>query len=120
MKIEVLYFEGCPNHKPTVERTKDVLQRLGVDANIHELEVTQNDDPMIMKFAGSPTVLIDGQDIDPRLRAAPNYGFGCRTYGGAGVPPVEMIEAALREACNRHDCGPSRASPTDDEHIRPS
>jgi len=101
MKIEVRYFESCPNHKPTVERVQQVIDRLAVDADVSEVEVTQDDDPATMKFLGSPTVLIDGQDIDPAQRERASYGFGCRTFGGAGVPPVEMIEQAVREASDR-------------------
>ncbi|NOZ72789.1 MAG: hypothetical protein GXP38_12910 [Chloroflexi bacterium] len=97
MKIDVLYFEGCPNHKPTVQRVKDVLVRLGIGAEVNEVEVTPKDDPATLKFIGSPTVLIDGQDIDPAQRHGANYGFGCRTFGGAGMPSIEMIEWAVQE-----------------------
>ncbi|GIW77721.1 MAG: hypothetical protein KatS3mg104_2784 [Phycisphaerae bacterium] len=117
MKIDVLYFKGCPNHKPTVQRLKEVIHRMGVLAEVCEIEMTQNDDPVTMKFIGSPTVLVDGQDIDPTQRTKHNYGFGCRMFDGAGVPPVEMIEQAIREASHRasdhgagtHDCCSSQA-----------
>lgn len=98
MKIEVLYFAGCPNHKPTVERVSEVVHRLGIDATVNEVEVKQGDDPKALRFAGSPTVLINGRDIDPTSQHGANYGFGCRMFGGAGVPPVEMVERAIREA----------------------
>ena len=108
MKIDVLYFQGCPNHEPTVQRVRRVISRLGVTADVREVELTQEDDPVAMKFIGSPTVLIDGQDIDPTQRVNASYGFGCRTFGCAGVPPVEMIEQAVREASDygggTHDC----------------
>lgn len=96
MKIDVLYFEGCPNHKPTVRRVRDVLDRLEVKAVLNEVEVTQDDDPATLKFVGSPTVLIDGMDIDPVQRQGVAYGFGCRTFGGEGVPPRQMIERAVQ------------------------
>lgn len=96
MKIEVLYFEDCPNHKPTVERVKQVIDRLGVAADVREVELTQDDDPVIMKFIGSPTVLIDGRDVDPAQRAGASYGFCCRTFGGEGMPPVDIIENAIQ------------------------
>lgn len=115
MKIEVLYFEGCPNHPPTVERVKQVVNRLGIPADVREVELTQDDDPVALKFIGSPTVLINGQDIDPAQREGAGYGFGCRTFGGAGVPPVEMIEQAVREASGAggsdHDCCLPKTAP---------
>ena len=39
MRIEILYFEGCPNHTPTVELVKRVIADLGVPADIEEVEV---------------------------------------------------------------------------------
>lgn len=108
MKVDILYFHGCPNHQPTVQRVRDVINRLGITAEVREVELTPNDDPVAMKFIGSPTVLIDGQDVDPAQRTGAHYGFGCRTYGGAGTPPTQMIERAVREALHddggKHDC----------------
>lgn len=97
MKIQVLYFTGCPNHEPTVTRIHQVVQRLGINVPIEQVEVTDQDDPAKIKFVGSPTVLINGQDIDPAQRDGGSYGFGCRTFAGEGVPPEAMIEAAIRE-----------------------
>ncbi len=98
MKIDVLYFEGCPNHKPTVRRVRETLGRLGIEAEVNEVEVTAEDDAAALKFIGSPTVLIDGQDIAPAQRQKAGYGFGCRTFGGAGLPSAEMMENAIRTA----------------------
>lgn len=113
MKIDVLYFQGCPNHAPTVQRVKEVLDQLGIAAEVNEVEVTQHDDPAALKFIGSPTVLVAGQDIDPGQREGANYGFCCRTYDGAGMPSVQMLAQAVREAAggNGHgDDGDSRAT----------
>jgi copper chaperone CopZ len=95
VQVRVLYFEGCPNHPPTIERVRSVADRLGVDLNLQEIEVTAEDDPYRLGFRGSPTVQINGLDIDPSQRDQDNCGFGCRTYDGAGVPDDELIEAAL-------------------------
>lgn len=102
MNIEVLYFDGCPNHRPTLERVTQAVSRLGVIADVREVKLGQDDDPVAMKFIGSPTVLIDGQDIDPAQRAEASYGFGCRTFGGANMPDVDMIETAIIEAAGAY------------------
>ena len=39
MKIEVLYFEGCPNHVPAIEVLRETLNSLGYEEEIHEVEV---------------------------------------------------------------------------------
>lgn len=98
MNIEVLYFDGCPNHEPTVARVREVVRKLGVDAHITEVRVTQDDDCVALKFLGSPTVLVNGRDIDPACREGVRYGFACRTFAGQGVPPASMIEQAILEA----------------------
>ncbi|MBI1367133.1 MAG: hypothetical protein GC162_00615 [Planctomycetes bacterium] len=98
MRIDILYFEGCPNHEPTVQCVRRIARRLGIEAPVHEVEVTPSDDPAALKFLGSPTVLIDGRDIDPACREGASYGFGCRTFAGIGMPDDTLIEQAIREA----------------------
>ena len=51
-----------------------------------------------LRFLGSPTVLIDGLDIDPTARDRTDYAMVCRLYDRSGVPPAEMIADAIREA----------------------
>ena len=97
MKIEVLYFEGCPNHPPVVELVRQVVADLGADATIEEVEVHGPDDVTQLRFLGSPSVHVDGIDVDPAARERNDYAFGCRTYDGAGMPSRDMIESAIRE-----------------------
>ena len=40
MKIEVLYFEGCPNHKLAVARIEELLREEGISAELHEIDVS--------------------------------------------------------------------------------
>ena len=98
MKIEVLYFEGCPNHESTVKRVKDVIDELGIVAEIVEVEISGPEDAVARRFHGSPSVHVDGVDIDPEARDRTNYGYACRTYGGEGDPPRGLIIAALTDS----------------------
>lgn len=97
MKIEVLFFEGCPNSTPTLDLVKQVASELGVDAVISTVEVNDPDQANRHRFFGSPSVQINGIDADPAVRSRTDYAYGCRMYGSAGTPPREMIEAAIRE-----------------------
>ena len=97
MKIDVLYFDGCPNHPPVVELVRQVVADLGVDADIEEIGVHGPDDATRLRFLGSPSVHINGIDIDPQLRDREDFAFGCRTYDGAGMPTRAMMESAVRE-----------------------
>lgn len=96
MKIEVLFFGGCPNHEPTVEIVHEIVRDLEVNIQVNEVEVCTAEGASSMRFLGSPTVQIDGVDIEPSRREDTDYAMSCRMYGSSGVPSRELIEAALR------------------------
>jgi hypothetical protein len=97
MKIQILYFEGCPNHLPTVALVHQVVAKLGKEIQIEEVEVTSPDDAVSKRFLGSPTVLVNGVDIDPCARQRTDYGFSCRIYDGMyGLPSGDLLMAALQ------------------------
>ena len=102
MKIEILYFSGCPNHAPAVDRVREVLEQEGMSADMVELEVKDAVTAEIVRFLGSPSIRIDGRDVEQTARTACGFGLMCRTYidegRRAGVPPRELIRAAVREA----------------------
>ena len=101
MKVEVLYFNGCPNHLPTVERVRDILHGMGLHHDVREIEVDTYEKAEASRFLGSPSVRIDGVDIEPPARNAKVFGLTCRTYvDGAtrtGLPSRELISAAITE-----------------------
>ena len=98
MRIDILHFAGCPNHPPTAEMVRDVVQSLGLDATIREFEVSGAAAAARMRYFGSPTVQVNGQDVDPAARDRVDFSFGCRLYGRSGSPPRALMEKALREA----------------------
>jgi hypothetical protein len=106
MKVEILYFSGCPNHVPAVDRVREVLAQEGTAAEMVEVEVKDAATAQQVGFLGSPSIRVDGQDVEPAVRGARGFGMMCRTYvdgGGrrAGVPPPDWIRAAVREAKGR-------------------
>ena len=96
--IEVLYFDGCPNLEPTVALARDVAAELGIAAGIREVEIRDEADAERLRFLGSPTVRVNGIDIDPEAVARTDYAFSCRLWGESGVPPRELMLSALRGA----------------------
>ena len=102
MKIEIFYFSGCPNRAPAVARVREVLQQEGTDADLVEVEVAEPAAAERVGFLGSPSIRVNGQDIEPAAREARGFGMMCRTYVDGdqrvGVPPPEWIRAALRAA----------------------
>ena len=97
MKIEVLYFKGCPNYAPATERLRTVLREEGLPAEIFDIEVKDESAAKALEFFGSPTIRVDGLDIEANSRNIKETGFACRRYPG-GLPSEEMIRAALKEA----------------------
>ncbi|MGB9623262.1 MAG: DF family (seleno)protein [Phycisphaerae bacterium] len=97
MTIEVLYLKGCPNYPPTLALVREVVAELGSPARVVPVEVREAADAERCRFPGSPTVRVNGIDIEPAARNRMDYAWGCRRYGRAGVPPRELIVAAIRE-----------------------
>jgi hypothetical protein len=95
MLIEVLFFRGCPNHIPTVSLVRSVVRDLGITASISEIEVNEPSEALRLRFLGSPTVKVEGEDIETERRGDQDYGLSCRMYGSSGVPSREMIASAL-------------------------
>jgi hypothetical protein len=99
MNVEILYFEGCPNHAIALEMVRRVLDREKIQANVRSVEVANEKAAEFARFLGSPSVRVDGADIEPG-REDDSPFFGCRTYtvGGktVGVPPEKWLVDALR------------------------
>ena len=99
MTVEVLYFEGCPNHEPAVERVREVLRAEGIVDEVKEVEVRDAQTAERLRFLGSPTIRVNGIDVEPSALASESFGLVCRTYRDgccqSGVPSAELIRKAL-------------------------
>lgn len=100
MNIELLYFDGCPNHEPVLARLPQLLVHAGISPMDIGLQRIESDaDAQHQRFLGSPTVRIDGKDIEPGAEQRQDFGLKCRLYrtehGLTGSPPDEWILAAL-------------------------
>jgi len=103
VKVEVLYFKGCPNHQPVIEQVQQVLHSEQINVPVDEVEVTDATMAQRVGFLGSPSIRINGLDIEPEARGLQTFGFGCRTYSDAdgrrsGLPSLSAIRQALSEA----------------------
>lgn len=97
MLIEVLFVPGCPSHAPAVESLREVLRFEAINAAIQEIAVTDEVMASSLKFPGSPTVRINGRDVESTSHQS--YGLACRLYpGGTGVPSVEVLQRAVAGA----------------------
>lgn len=113
MNIEVLYFEGCPNHLPAIEMVRETLRSLGRQDGIHQVEVRTQADAEAMGFLGSPSIRINGADIEPWAQTAKAFGLSCRTYldgsHRSGVPSRELLRRAISEGMTDVSANPATA-----------
>jgi hypothetical protein len=96
MTIEVLTVEDCPHVDAALSRVRAILDETGIAANVAHVVVRDGEAARRLRFPGSPTIRIDGLDVEP---VADGYGLACRVYRDgdsiSGVPPVQLIEAAV-------------------------
>lgn len=102
MRVELLCFEGCPNSAPALERIHAVLKSEGIDATVLAIEVETPEEAQRLRFLGSPTIRVDGVDVEPSAGERTDFGLMCRTYsdggGVTGIPPASMLSHAVRAA----------------------
>lgn len=103
MRIQFLYFSGCPSYREGLESLKQTLRQLGLKENFEMVNIETDEMAKEYRFFGSPTIRINGEDIDPKARGAKITGYkGCRIYqteeGIKGAPTIGMIKKALKEA----------------------
>jgi hypothetical protein len=99
LKVELLYFAGCPNYPPALKLLTDVLRECGLEEKITEISVRDFHHATVLAFPGSPTIRINGKDIEGELPPRRSSGLTCRTYivdgKRQGVPPAEWIHKAV-------------------------
>lgn len=98
--VEFLYWAGCPSHPEARELLEEVLQARGVDVAVDVREVRTQEEARELAFPGSPTIRVDGRDVDPAGAEEPP-SLSCRIYRLANgrvspVPTREQIEEALQ------------------------
>ena len=100
MKLEILYFEGCPTYGEARRALSEALRAEGLDGEIGLVAVETNEEAERFRFPGSPTIRADGRDLFP-VPGRPAWALGCRTYrtpeGLRGSPTAEMVRASLRD-----------------------
>lgn len=101
MRVELIYDKGCPNVAATRANLLQAFTAAKLEAKWTEWERSSPASPTYVARFGSPSVLVDGLDVEGEN---PTESVSCcRLYASAGgrysgTPTVELIEAALRKA----------------------
>jgi hypothetical protein len=100
--VEILYFDGCPNHEGARRLVERVSGELGLEPELRLIEIPDDKAAQRLRFLGSPTIRVDGQDVDPHAGDRQDYARSCRVYrtedGFAGQPQERLVRDALERA----------------------
>jgi hypothetical protein len=101
MRIEFFYWEECPSHDEALTRLRTVLREEGLSVAVDVIRVDTEEKATTQQFLGSPTIRIDGMDIQPP--GENQIGLSCRVYltddgRVTPLPTEEMIRRAVRAA----------------------
>ncbi len=109
MKIELYYFDDCPSYERARENLKEALRLERLAQEVEMVSVISEPDAQSKRFIGSPTIRINGMDIEAPEAEEKGYGYGCRIYAengsSAGWPSVERIRQALQAAMSVTESG---------------
>ena len=100
MRVQLLYFDECPNWQVTDARLREALEILGRPVEVEQVLVTTPEEAERWNFRGSPSVLVDGED--PFAQPRTPVGLSCRLYrtpeGLGGSPTVDQLVEVLSRA----------------------
>lgn len=97
MRIELLYVPGCRNYEPAMECLRKVLASQSVRDEIATRSVSTQAEAKALGFPGSPTIRINGEDVEPNQAGVP--GLACRLYSNRnGVPSEAVLRTAIAAA----------------------
>ncbi len=100
--VELLHTEGCPNALEYPPQLRRLAATAGVDAPVTVRLITDAEQAHDEAFLGSPTVQVNGRDVDPGAATRTEYGLSRRLYpepdGRRGTLPDAWVIALLRPA----------------------
>ena len=104
--VELLYFDSCPNYVDYLPRLRALLAAADFPEDVTLRNIDSEELAVAERFLGSPTVRVDGHDVEPNADTRGEYGLQCRLYrtasGWAGYPPDDWV----RESLARHGADP--------------
>ena len=100
--IELFYFKGCPSWERALENLEEAMRLEGANIPVQKVLVTSGKEAQTKRFLGSPTIRIDGVDLDGPEADKRDFMLGCRIYPEGdettGWPSVAVIRKALQRA----------------------
>ncbi len=101
VNIGVFFIEGCPGVSVVIDNIKEVIAEEAVDAEISMFLIETSEDAGRLQFTGSPTVRINGRDIDSNMKAIKDYGLRSRHYFINGKKSYYPSKSMIRDAIKK-------------------
>ena len=96
--VEVLTFDGCPHAGTALELARRVVAESGISAIVHRVDISDPETAAAERFIGSPSIRVNGRDIEPGACERDEYVLSCRVYRTAQGLRGEPDERWLRDA----------------------
>jgi hypothetical protein len=101
MTVELLYFDGCPNHEALLPHLEQLLRSALESVRLELRRIPDEEAAQRERFLGSPTVRVEGRDVEPGAEEREDFGLKCRLYqlptGLRGRPLDEWVLDALAD-----------------------
>ena len=105
-QVEVLVTPDCPHRAAAIALAQRVCEQLGSHAEIRVVQVPDQAAAEQARFLGSPTIRVDGRDIEPGAEQNLELVHGCRLYQGAHSLQALPAEDWLRQALYNPEARP--------------
>ncbi len=110
IKVEFLYFMSCPHYLLALDLLDEVLNDEGLGWPVEMILVNTHETALTLKFLGSPSIRIGGEDLEYSSDEEREYGLKCRVYLAngktQGFPPEKLIRDAIQRAKSNNQSGP--------------
>ncbi|HKQ08141.1 MAG TPA: hypothetical protein VJ464_23650 [Blastocatellia bacterium] len=94
MRIEFLYFKSCPSHKQALDNLKAALRESHTNADLVLINVDSEQKAQKVGFQGSPSIRINGKDLEGRNEGS---NYSCRLYRINGKPTTVPSKEFIME-----------------------
>lgn len=98
MKIELFYFDGCLAYRTALKHLEEVIKEKKLDAAVEMIKIESGEQALRDRFLGSPSIRINGRDIEPGVEKIKDFSMRCRLYLEDKVsdwPSKKMIRRAI-------------------------
>ncbi len=75
VNVIVLYTVGCPHTNPAIEMLNQVADDINIPIELKTVQITTQTQAVEYRFLGSPTIQVNGLDIEPAARNAQLFGI---------------------------------------------